>query len=294
MKIKTSRGERIFDATNVIIISALVIVMLYPLWYVLMGSLSSGSLLMQHRGFLLLPLKANLDSYRAMMKNSMIVGGFLNTLIILLSGVSLNMVFTIVMAYFLSRDDIMWKKPMTILVIFTMYFSGGLIPTYLLVSKTLAMNDSWLALIIPGLINTYNLIILKTAFSNLPKSLIESAMLEGAGHIVTLVKIVVPLAMPSIAVIVLYYAVQHWNSWFDASIYLQTRDKYPLQLVLQEILVQNDTSSMTAGGDTIDQVMLSDTIKYAVMVSSCMPILVIFPFLQRFFEKGVMIGAVKG
>ena len=294
MKIKTSRGERIFDATNVIIISALVIVMLYPLWYVLMGSLSSGSLLMQHRGFLLLPLKANLDSYRAMMKNSMIVGGFLNTLIILLSGVSLNMVFPIVMAYFLSRDDIMWKKPMTILVIFTMYFSGGLIPTYLLVSKTLAMNDSWLALIIPGLINTYNLIILKTAFSNLPKSLIESAMLEGAGHIVTLVKIVVPLAMPSIAVIVLYYAVQHWNSWFDASIYLQTRDKYPLQLVLQEILVQNDTSSMTAGGDTIDQVMLSDTIKYAVMVSSCMPILVIFPFLQRFFEKGVMIGAVKG
>lgn len=294
MKIKASRGERIFDVVNVLIISALVVIMIYPMWYVLMGSFSSGSLLMQHRGFLLLPLEANLESYKAMMKNSMIMGGFVNTCIILVLGVSLNMIFTIIMAYFLSRDDVMWKKPMTVLVIFTMYFSGGLIPTYLLVSKTLAMNNSWLALIVPGLINTYNLIILKTAFSNLPKSLIESAMLEGAGHIVTLVRIVVPLAMPSIAVIVLYYAVQHWNAWFDASIYLRDREKYPLQLVLQEILVQNDTSSMTAGGDTVEQIMLSDTIKYAVMVSSCVPILVIFPFLQRFFEKGVMIGAVKG
>ena len=294
MKIKVSRGERLFDVVNVLIISALVVIMIYPMWYVLMGSFSSGSLLMQHRGFLLLPLKANLESYEAMMKNSMIMGGFINTCIILFLGVSLNMIFTIIMAYFLSRDDVMLNKPMTVLGIFTMYFSGGLIPTYLLVSKTLAMNNSWLALIVPGLINTYNLIILKTAFSNLPKSLIESAMLEGAGHIVTLVRIVVPLAMPSIAVIVLYYAVQHWNAWFDASIYLRDREKYPLQLVLQEILVQNDTSSMTAGGDTVEQIMLSDTIKYAVMVSSCVPILVIFPFLQKFFEKGVMIGAVKG
>ncbi len=295
MHIKKSKAQTGFDICNVIFITALSVVMLYPMWHVIMASVSLGDRLMMHRGILLYPQGFSLQSFKLVFQNPMITKGFCNTFVIVAVGVTLNLIFTAVMAYFLTRKDVMWQKAIMVLIIVSMYFSGGMIPTYLIVSKTLGLNNSMWALILPGLINTYNLIILKTSFESIPPSLEESARIDGAGHISVLMKVVVPLSLPALAVMLLYYAVGHWNSWFQANIYLKDRSKYPLQLVLREILITNDTASMTqGGGDTADQILLSETVKYGVVVVSTIPILFIYPFLQRYFVKGVMVGAVKG
>ena len=175
---------------------------------------------------------------------------------------------------------------------FTMYFSGGLIPTYLWIKK-LGLIDNLLVLIIPGAITTTNMIILRTAFYNVPESLEESARIDGAGHFTLLTKIIVPLIMPTLAVIALYYSVGHWNSWFNASIYIKKKTLYPLQLVLREILISNDTSAMMDDVALSEQAYISETIKYAVIVVSTVPILCLYPFLQRYFVQGIMVGAVK-
>ena len=215
-----------------------------------------------------------------------------NTLIILVIAVTLNMFLTALGAYFMSRKNVMLKKPITLLIIFTMYFSGGLIPVYLNV-KSLGLLDTYAALILPVAINTFNLIIMRTAFASIPESLEESARLDGAGHFRLLFQIILPLSKATVAVILLYYAVEHWNSWFNAMIYLNDRNKFPLQLVLQEILIQNDTSSMTQMVSAGDSSSVGETVKYAVIIVSSLPIFCIYPFIQKYFEKGVMIGAVK-
>ena len=286
----------LFDVFNCAFMLLICFVMAYPVWHVLMASFSDNSQLIGYTGILLKPLGFSTNAYVLMMKNPMILRGYFNTILIVVVGVSLNMVFTTVAAYFFSRsDDIYWQKPLMILVLLTMFFSGGLIPFYLVVSNMLHLNNSFWALILPTLVNTYNLIIMKTSFSSLPKSLEESAKLDGAGHLTVMLKIVVPLSMPVIAVMILYYAVGHWNSWFNANIFIKDRSKYPLQLVLREILIQNDTSTMTQGaGDAADQQSIGESVKYAVVVAASLPILVVYPFLQKYFVKGVMIGAVKG
>ncbi|MBP3543696.1 MAG: carbohydrate ABC transporter permease [Lachnospiraceae bacterium] len=187
----------------------------------------------------------------------------------------------------------MLRKPLTILVIITMYFSGGLVPSYLNIRQLGLMNSMW-ALVIPGAIQTSNLIIMRSAFMSLPDSLSEAAMIDGAGHFKVLTDIMLPLVKATLAVMVLYYGVSHWNSWFSASIYLRTPSKYPLQLVLRNILIENETSDMLQdiGSAYTPQVQL--LLKYALIVVSTVPIIVVYPFLQRFFQKGVMIGAVKG
>ncbi len=286
----------LFDAFNCVFMLLICFVMAYPVWHVLMASLSDNSQLIGYTGLLFRPLGFSTNAYVLMMKNPMILRGYFNTISIVVVGVSLNMVFTTVAAYFFSRsDEIYWQKPLMVLVMLTMFFSGGLIPFYLVVSNMLHLNNSFWALILPTLINTYNLIIMKTSFSALPKSLEESAKLDGAGHITILLQIVIPLSMPVIAVMILYYAVGQWNSWFNANIFIKDRTKYPLQLVLREILIQNDTSTMTQGaGDASDQQSIGESVKYAVVVAASLPILVVYPFLQKYFVKGVMIGAVKG
>ena len=295
MKQKNSLSV-LFDIFNCLFMLLVCFTMAYPVWHVLMASLSDNSQLIGYTGLLFKPLSFSTKAYTLMMKNPMILRGYLNTVLIVVVGVSLNMIFTTVAAYFFSRtDDIYWQKPLMVLIMLTMFFSGGLIPFYLVVSNMLHLNNSFWALILPTLINTYNLIIMKTSFSSLPKSLEESAKLDGAGHITILLKVVVPLSMPVIAVMILYYAVGQWNSWFNANIFIKDRSKYPLQLVLREILIQNDTSAMTQGaGDASDQQSIGESVKYAVVVAASLPILVVYPFLQKYFVKGVMIGAVKG
>lgn len=295
MKLKTSKGQMVFDIFNSIFIVCLAVVTFYPMWHVLVASFSSGDRLLMHNGLLLYPLGFNFESFAAVFKNPMITRGFLNSIFIVVFGVTLNMFFTLLLAYVLARKNVMWQKAIMILVVVSMYFSGGLIPTYLIVSRTLHLKNTYWALFLPTLINTYNLIILRTSFLSIPESLLESAYIDGAGHFTMLFKIVVPLSLPAMAVMVLYYAVGHWNSWFQANIYIKDRIKYPLQLVLREILINGDTASMTqGGGDSGDQALLSESVKYACVVVSTMPILCVYPFLQKYFVKGVMVGAVKG
>jgi len=193
----------------------------------------------------------------------------------------------------LSRRNWMFQKVMVLSVIFTMYFSGGLIPFYLTVRDLRLDNTLW-SLILPTAISTYNLIIMRTAFAAVPESLEESAKLDGASHFVILTRIMIPLVGPTIAVLVLYYGVGHWNSWFNAMIFLRDRSEYPLQLILREILIQNSLNDMTMGEGMADREMIAETIKYAVIVVSTVPILCLYPFLQKYFVKGVMIGALKG
>ena len=295
MKLKTSKGQMVFDIFNSIFIVCLAVVTFYPMWHVLVASFSSGDRLLMHNGLLLYPLGFNFESFAAVFKNPMITRGFLNSIFIVVFGVTLNMFFTLLLAYVLARKNVMWQKAIMILVVVSMYFSGGLIRTYLIVSRTLHLKNTYWALLLPTLINTYNLIILRTSFLSIPESLLESAYIDGAGHFTMLFKIVVPLSLPAMAVMVLYYAVGHWNSWFQANIYIKDRIKYPLQLVLREILINGDTASMTqGGGDSGDQALLSESVKYACVVVSTVPILCVYPFLQKYFVKGVMVGAVKG
>lgn len=292
---KPTTGQKVFQIFNNIFLLLLSLVMLYPMWHVVMASLSDSGELMAHRGVLLAPLAANTNAYKLMSQNPMIFRGYINSITIVVVGTILNVVLTALGAYVLSRRKLFWKKIMSLMVIFTMFFSGGMIPLYLVVSKTLMLGDTLFAIILPTAINTYNLIIMRTAFDSLPESLEEAAQIEGAGHWSILFRIVLPLSMSTVAVIILYYATGHWNGWFNASIFMKTRTKYPLQLILREILINNDTANMSMGGGGADDMMgISETIKYAVIVVSTVPILCVYPFLQKYFVKGVLVGAVKG
>lgn len=292
MKIKKSVGERVFTVLNCIFMLVFIFITVYPIWYVFVASFSDSNALIGNMSLLFKPVNFTLDAYKMMIKNPMILVGYKNTLIILVIAVTLNMFLTALGAYFMSRKNVMFKKPITLLIIFTMYFSGGLIPVYLNV-KSLGLLDTYASLILPVAINTFNLIIMRTAFASIPESLEESARLDGAGHFRLLFQIILPLSKATVAVILLYYAVEHWNSWFNAMIYLNDRNKFPLQLVLQEILIQNDTSSMTQMVSAGDSSSVGETVKYAVIIVSSLPIFCIYPFIQKYFEKGVMIGAVK-
>ena len=294
-KIKTTTGEKIFNVFNIIFMLLMMFVMFYPMWHVLCASFSDARLLSAHTGVLLWPEGYSVTAYKLMMKNPMILRGYGNTLFILVFGLLINMVMTCLAAYVLSRKNVMLNRPITIFIVFTMYFSGGLIPTYLNI-KELGLMDSLWAVIVPGAISTYNMIVLRTGFASVPESLEESAKIDGASALRILWQIILPLSKATVAVICLYYSVAHWNSWFNAMLYLNERELFPLQLILREILIQNDTTSMVTAMDVGagDSSFVSETVKYAVIIVSVVPILCVYPFIQKYFTKGVMVGAVKG
>lgn len=285
--------RKIFVALNALILTGFSFVCLYPMIYVILASLSESSKLMAYSGFLWKPLSPNLAAYRAIAINKMIFTGYANTLFVVVTATVINIIMTSLTAYVLSRKNLMLKKALMIYILITMYFSGGIIPLYLTV-KNLGLYNSLWSLILPVALNTYNLIIMRTSFEAIPDSLVEAALIDGANHATIMFKVVLPLAKATVAVMVLYYGVAHWNSWFQASIYLQSRSKYPLQLVLKEILIQNDTNAMTQGGSITDALDVAETIKYAVIVVATLPILCAYPFLQKYLAKGALVGAVKG
>lgn len=285
--------NKIFDVINIIITGLIALVCVYPMYYVLMASFSIPSELMRHTGLLLRPTGFTLGAYKEVFNTQAIVNSFSNTFLIFIIGVAINMVVTIMAAYFFSRKNIMLQKPLFIMVLVTMFISGGLIPLYITVCN-LGLDNSLWAVILPMSVNTFNLIILRTSFLSIPDSLIEAAIIDGANDFTNLCKIVVPLSKASIAVILLYYAVGNWNSWFYASIFLRNKTLYPLQLVLRQILLSNATDSMMGNADMGDYESFSETIKYSVICVSTLPILALYPFLQKYFVSGVMIGAVKG
>ena len=289
-----SMQYRAFTVFNYIILTLLAIACLYPFYYVVVASVSNPEALMKHQGLLLHPLKEmTLDGYRMVFSNRLVLSGFNNTFFVLFMGLVFNLVLTVIGAYVLSLKDLMLRKPLTIMVIVTMYFSGGLIPTYLNIRELGILDSRW-ALIIPGAITTSNLIIMRSAFLSIPDSLPEAARIDGASHVQILFNVMLPLVKATLAVMVLYYGVAHWNSWFNASIYLRTPSKFPLQLVLRNILVENQTTDMMQDIEAARSPQVQILIKYALIVVSSVPIICIYPFLQKFFQKGVMMGAVKG
>lgn len=292
MEYKT-KGYKIFRIFNTIFMICLIIVTAYPVYFVLIASFSDPNALSKVSGMLWLPLKPfTLSAYKMVLKNPMISVGFLNTLFVMVVGLLINITLTVCGAYFLSLKGVMLKTPITFMIIFTMYFSGGLIPGYLNI-KSLHLLDSLWSLVLPGALSTANMIIMKTAFVSIPGSLMESAQLDGATHLQILAKIMIPLSKATLAVMVLYYGVGHWNAWFDASIYLRNRDLFPLQLVMRNILSASQVSDMLGGGNMDEMARLTDLIKYALVVITTAPILCFYPFLQKYFVNGVMIGAIK-
>ena len=287
-----SVGSYAFRGINAMIMVCIAMIMLYPFLYVVFASISDPNSLIRHRGILWKPYGVQLDAYSLVLNNPNIAMGYLNTVFYVVLGTVINMAMTILSAFVLARRNFLLRKPLTLMALITMYFSGGMIPLYLQVNRLGLLNSVW-ALLLPTAMSTYNLIIMRTAFSNIPAELEESAFLDGANEWVILFRIVVPLSMATLAVMVLFYSVNIWNGWFNAMIYLQDRKLFPLQLILREILIANDTSSMTVGM-TGDKVPLAESVKYATIVVATLPVLCIYPFLQKYFVKGVMIGALKG
>ncbi len=294
MRIRVSRGERIFTAFNYGFLALIMLLCFYPLYFVAVSSISQNSRLMQHSGLLLGPIGFSLDAYNRVFSNPSILSGYKNTLFVLAAGLVVHIIMTSLGAYFLSRKNVLWKKPLMFLVTFTMFFSGGIIPFYLTVARDLGMLNSLWSLILPFSINTYNMIIMRTSVQGSPDSLEESAMLDGAGHLRILFNIILPLSKAILAVMVLYYGVAIWNGWFWASAFIRKRELLPLQVILREILLSNDMGAMSQGGAAMDQEGIGKTIKYATIMVATIPVLMLYPVLQKYFAKGVMVGAIKG
>lgn len=289
-----SKGEKIFEVCNILLLTAMVLVTAYPLYYVLVASFSDPGQIMKHTGVLWWLKGFSLESYKYVFKYPMVWVGYGNTLFYVVAGTTVNTLITALAAYGLSRKNTMLCNFMMVVITITMFFSGGLIPTYLLVDN-IGLTDTRLALILWKAVQPYNLIVMRTAFRELPDSLVESATIDGANHFQIFWKIAIPVCKAVFFVIILFYIVYHWNAWFYAMVFQRSKDLYPLQIVLRDILVANDVSAMTEGMVGMDEKeMIGATIKYAIIVVSTVPILCVYPFIQKHFVKGVMIGAIKG
>lgn len=288
---KRTKGEKIFSIFNAVILTMVILVCFYPVYYVMISSISDASRLAAYTGIRYKPLGFSLEAYKRVFQNPSIVRSYKNTLLYVTTGTAVNMVMSCIAAYVLTLKKLVIHNFLNKMIIFTMFFSGGMIPLFLLV-KNLKMLDSMWALILPVAINTFNMFIMKTSFEGLPESLTESAKVDGASDFRILVQIVLPLSKPILATMLLYYGVANWNAWFNAMVYLRTRALYPVQLILREILMTSNALAMS--GDAADIMDISKTVQYATIVVVTLPILVVYPFLQKYFVKGMMAGAVKG
>ncbi len=289
----TSVSGRIFDAFNYVLLIVLCILMLYPFWYVLVASFSAPHVVAVARGALLWPQGWTVGAYERVFENPIIGIAYFNTIYYVVVGTGINILLTSLAAYSLSRRHLWGRLIVMRLIVFTMFFSGGLIPIYLLVKAMGLLNTRW-PLLLTNAIMTFNFIIMRTGFAQMPDSLEESAKLDGCNDFVILFRIYFPLAMPVVAVMLLYYGVYHWNSWFWAMVYLRDRRLYPLQLILREILIANDMTSMIGSSDLgRDEEMIAITIQYATIIITMAPVTALYPFLQRYFVKGMLLGSIK-
>lgn len=295
-KKKRTTEDKILDSIIVIILILLCVVTIYPFWYVIAVSLSSPEGIAKAGGFMLWPQGFNLDAYKAVLATPDVWIGFRNSLFYVTVGTGISVVLTILLAYPLSKRDLWGRKWIMILITITMFFGGGLIPSYILNSKVLNIDNTVFAMLIPGAISTYNMLLMRTYFQGIPKELEESAKMDGASTMRILIKIILPLSIPSIAVIALFYAVDIWNSWFNANLYLsQSRELWPLSLYMREVLIQGNVNSVQSqmAGAAGGAVQIAKSLKMATTVVSTVPILIVYPFVQKYFTKGVMLGAVK-
>jgi len=293
-KLRETKTDRAFNIFNIVFLAIVALLVIYPLVFVLSASLSNPQYVLSGELWLW-PKEFTLDAYEKVFKNEDIINGFVNTLKYTVFGTILNVIMTILAAYPLSRRDLKGRGFIMAFIVFTMFFSGGLIPTYLLIRDLGMLNTFWV-MVIPNAVAVWNIIIMRTFFQSIPHELEESAMIDGAGNFKILWSIVLPLSFPVIAVMVLFYSVGHWNSYFQALIYLQDQDKFPLQLILRQILIQGQTDDMikATSESFLAQQLSVEGLKYAVLIVANLPMLMLYPFLQRYFVKGVMIGSLKG
>ncbi len=283
-----SAGSRAFDVINCILLTVIGFIMFYPMYYVLIVSMSSAVNIAQGN-VAFIPRGINFAAYERVFHTATIWTGYKNTLVYTVLGTLINVALTAMCAYPLSRKDFYGRGPLTVFVTLTMFISGGMIPLYLVVNNLRLLNTMW-AVLLPSAVSTYNMIVMRTSFSSIPDSLVESAYLDGANDIQILGRIVLPLSKPIIATMVLFYAVSHWNSYFPALLYLNDQKKYPVQVIMRSIIIEGDVAAETTGSINV----IATNYKYAVIIISVIPILMVYPFLQKYFTKGVMVGAVKG
>lgn len=294
-KIQKCRQDRVFDIINYIVMSVLLVVFLYPLVYMLSASITKPSEVLSGKMWLF-PTSLYFDGYAEILKFSALWYGYLSTVIIVVAGTALSLVVTFAAGYALSRKDFFARKFFMVLFVFTMFFGGGLIPTYLLVSRTLNLYDSLWALILPSAVSVWNIILIRTYYtSSLPGGLLDAARIDGCNNVRFFLSIALPLSAPIIAVIALYNIVGRWNAYFDALIYLSTPSKYPLQLVIRNLLTANQISDLDPGAGVIEleNMMKVEGMKYGVIIISSLPMLVLYPFVQKYFIKGILVGSLK-
>ncbi|MDO5361428.1 MAG: carbohydrate ABC transporter permease [Eubacteriales bacterium] len=290
-----STGDKIFIVSVYAILSIILVIVLYPLIYVVAASFSDPQAVISGK-VILWPVDVTLRGYQAVFKNPKILTGFANSLFYMFVGTAINLVMTMLCAYPLSRKEFTARNKIAALFVFTMYFSGGLVPNYMIVSKLGLINTRW-AMLIPTAMSTYNMIIARTYMVNsIPDELYEAAQLDGCSPFKYLMKVIVPLSKPIIAVLALYYGIAKWNNYFDAMLYLNDSSKWPITMVLREILIQNqiDPTMLTDASALSKLQGMTELLKYSVIVVASVPVLMIYPFVQKYFVKGVTIGAVKG
>lgn len=293
--IRDTRGDRAFSLVTYLLLSAYLVVVLYPLIYILSASFSSPTAVTSGQ-VKLLPVDPTWIAYETILRDPAIVRGFLNSIFYAVAGTALNVTLTLLAAYPLSRKDLRGRGGIMFFFFFTTLFSGGLIPTYLVVKDLGLLNTRW-AMILPGALSVWNLIITRTYFQTaIPDELRDASMIDGASDFRFMKDVVLPLSGPIIAVNALFYAVGHWNSYFDALIYLTDETLFPLQLVLRDILVQNQTNLRMTGNisNMLARENLADLLKYALIVVATVPLLIVYPFVQKHFVKGALIGSLKG
>src|SRR5699024_5420647 len=298
-KVKESRADKAFDVTLFIILTLILIIVAYPLYFVIIASISDPQAV-SGGDVTFLPVGFSLDGYAEVFKDSRVMRSFVNSIFYTTVGTCINLIVTIPTAYTLSRRQFAGKKFVTFFYMVTMFVSGGMIPTYLVV-KNMQMLDTMWSLIVPGAMSVYNMIVARTFFeSSLPEELFEAATVDGCGHTKFFFKIALPLSKAIIAIMVLYYGIGHWNNYFSALLYMKTEDKYPMQLVLRSILISNEANlSMAVTTPEMqaalqEQQALVDLMKYSLIIVSSIPVMILYPFIQKHFVKGVMIGSVKG
>lgn len=296
---RETRGDRLFYTINYVFLSGIFIIVLYPLIYIVSCSFSNPQAVVAGRVWLF-PIQPTIAGYKTIFENSSVLTGYANTLFYTAAGTVLALIMTILAAYPLSRKDFALGNAIMMIFTFTMYFGGGLIPTYLLV-QDLKLNNTRMVMIILGSLSVYNIIVMRTFFkSNIPSELLEAAQVDGCSDYRFLWSIVLPLSKAVIAVITLFYAVGYWNSWFNALIYISDRSKYPLQMILREILILNkvDAEMLASGQMTTEDIAIKqnmyELLKFSLIIVASLPVLCVYPFIQRYFVKGVMIGAIKG
>lgn len=291
-RIRYTREDIAFNVISYSVITLLIPVCLYPIWYVACASITDPTIVAAAKGILLWPQELTFDAYAEVFQDAEIWSGYANTLLYTVVGTILNVVLTAMVAYALAHRDLLFKKPLTLFITFTMFFNGGMIPTYLVI-RNMDLLDTRFAALLPGMVSVFNFMVMRTQFESVPEALEESAKLDGANYWTIFTRIILPVSGATLAVMVLFYGVTHWNSWFNEMLYMPNdRTKWPLALITREIIVASSAAAVSEGGVMTQE--KADAIKYATIMVSTLPILCLYPFLQKYFVKGVMVGSVKG